>query len=266
MTAFQYTHHRAAADSLVRYMEEQPGVVAVILGGSVAKGMARPDSDIDGEIVVTPQRYAQLEQEQRLSECVFGYCGYEGGYFDLKYMTKSFIEAVAQRGSEPARNAFVSARCLWTSDPDIPGLIEAAQRYPVEEKADKMLSFYSALALNEGYFWRMSQQEPYLRTRAVADIVLFGLRLVLASREVLFPCQKSLMATAGRLPQAQEAVRLAQALLNHPDDAEKDAFVAAVMEASGYIPPQDDGAQVLTRYIADNEQWWYKTRPLIAEW
>lgn len=38
--------------TMVRHFREQKGVIAFIFGGSVAKGMERADSDLDGMAVV----------------------------------------------------------------------------------------------------------------------------------------------------------------------------------------------------------------------
>ena len=45
----------------------------------------------------------------------------------------------------------------------------------------------------------------------------------------------------------------------------KSAFVSSVLDFIRYEPPKDY-SEVLTRFIDDNELWWYKKRPVIAEW
>lgn len=261
-------HHRKAIDNLVEYFKPDPEAIAVILGGSVAKGLERPNSDIDALIIVTDECYARREKSNTLCECISGHCDYEGGYFDLKYLTKSFLIAVAEKGSEPARNAFLHSRCLYSSDPEIANLIERIPVFQQSEKADKLLSFYSALSLNEGYFWSMSENgtNPYLRIRAISDLLHFGLRIVLEQREILFPCSKSLVATLERLtPPPTLTLNAAQQLIQNPTNQTKQAFVDAVLAESGFVPPADD-SEVLTRFVEDNEQWWLKNRPVIPEW
>lgn len=260
-----YPHHRESIRNLVRYFRGQEGVLALILGGSVARDQAREDSDLDAMVVVTSQRLRELERGHRLAECVFDECTYPGGYFDVKYGDIAYLEAAADRGSEPTRHAFLGARCLFSLDGRIPALLERIPCFQREEKADKMLSFYSAVTWNAGYLWQSSAGAPYLRTRATADLVLFGLRLVLEDREILFPCHKDLLPAVRRLPDGEELAQAAERLLAEPDDQTKDAFVRKVLEAVVYDPPQDY-AEVLTRFIRDNEQWWLLNRPPIAEW
>lgn len=260
-----YPHHERALESLKAYFSKEPGVIALIFGGSVAKGLERPDSDIDAMVIVTDERYEELKAQNQLAQVITGYCDYEGGYFDIKYMTKDYLAAAADHGSEPTRNSFLKSRCLMTSDPEIPELVKKVQEFQKQEKADKMLSFYAALELNRGYFWSFPEN-LLLRTRAVADIAFFTLRLLLEDQEVLFPCAKSLTIAVERLENKPENVlELCREFLQNPCDETKDAFVNPVLDFISFRPPED-GNKVLTRFVEDNEQWWYKTRPLIAEW
>ena len=259
-------HHKKSLENLIDYFKSDPDVVAVVLGGSVAKGLERPDSDIDAIVVVTDERYALLEKENRIAECIFGRCTYEHGYFDIKYTTVNYLETLAARGSEPARNAFRASVCVYGGDEHIRALIKEIPVFQKQEKADKMLSFYSALSLGDGYFWNMSHSNAYLRMRAASDIVLYGLRLVLQNNEILFPCHKALLETVANLENKPEnIVEKAERFLKELTDESKNEFVGAVLGYIDYAPPENYDA-VLTRFIDDNEIWWYKKRPNIAEW
>jgi len=261
----QYKHHEKAVVELTRHFENVDGAVAAFLGGSVAKGTARADSDVDAVIVVTDEKYRSLEAEGRVAECVYK-CDYEGGYWDIKYHTIEYLRAMAEKGSEPSRNTFHRAQCLFARDAEIVALVEKIPVYPRHEKEDKMLSFHSAFALNEGYFWSVSGDNPYLRVRTAADVVLFGLRLLLAEREVLFPCQRRLVATVRESgPECAEAADKAGEFLARMDDGAKEAFKSALFAALKYRAPEDFSV-VLSRFVADWEQWWYRQRPLIVEW
>ncbi len=261
-----YPHHEQALENLKAYFSKEPGVIAVIFGGSVAKGLERPDSDIDAMIVVTDERYEELRNQNLLSQVIFGYCDYEGGYFDVKYMTKGYLAAAADHGSEPTRNSFVKSRCLMTTDPEIPELVERIQTFQKQEKADKQLSFYAALSLNTGYFWHFIQEDPLLKARTVSDIAFFTLRLLLEDREIFFPCAKSLIKTVERLSDKPAGVlENCRAFLENPCDDTLHAFVNPVLAFIEFRPPENYDL-VLSRYTEDNEQWWYQSRPLIAEW
>lgn len=261
-----YQHHRESIKNLIEYFKGENGIIAIILGGSVAKGLARKDSDIDAQIIVTQEKYKKLCAEGRQGECIFGHCTYPEGYFDIKYYTKDFLKAAADHGSEPARNAFLCATCLFSIDPEIPDLIKEIPVFQKKEKNDKMLSFYSALHLNMDYFWKMSEHEVFLRHKSAVDIVFFGLRLLLQENEILFPCHKSLFQTVAAMQNKPEKIlEKAENLLTSPTTENKEKFVTSLLDFLDYQPPKDL-SEILTRYIADHELWWYQTRPLIAEW
>lgn len=260
-----YLHHQESVEKLLEYFRPDPDVTAIILGGSVAKGLERSDSDIDAIVVVTPEKLQQLQAEGRRTECIFGYCTYPEGYFDIKYCDREFLEAAAQRGSEPARNAFLMARCLYTRDPEIPELIARIPVFQKREQPEKLLSFYAGYVLNSGYFWRMSDSDRYLRCRAAADLVFFAYRMLLQEHETLFPCHKSLVATLKRLPDMEPLITQGELLLERMDDESKEEFCRLFTMRTRYQPPQDHSA-VLSRYVTDHETWWYQARPLISEW
>lgn len=261
-----YEHHRQSIPRLIDHFKEDPNVLALFLGGSVAKGLARPDSDLDAGVVVTPEYHARLAEEGRLAECISGECTYEGGYFDIKYYTVEFLEAAAEHGSEPARNAFLCSQCLFTRQPRIAEIVERIPVFQEQEREEKLLSFYSAMSLNMNYFWAMSENDLFLRMRAAVDIVHFGLRMLLEEERVLFPCPKSLFATVERLAhKSKDICEKANCLLRGLDDASKNDFVDTLLGFLTYQPPEAL-SDVLTRYVDDFEQWWYHTRPFIAEW
>ena len=71
-----FKHHEESIQNLIAYFSDDQSVLAIILGGSVAKGIERADSDIDAAVVVTDQYYTELVKESRLSEDIFGHCTY----------------------------------------------------------------------------------------------------------------------------------------------------------------------------------------------
>lgn len=261
-----YEHHKESIEKLIDYFRNDTEVIAVILGGSVAKGCARIDSDIDAMVVVTDDRYNQLLKDNKLSECISGYCTYENGYFDIKYLTKNYLTSVANHGSEPARNAYKSAQCIYSKDDEIYNLITLIPIFQKSEKENKLLSFYSAFELNSGYFWGASENNVYLRVRTATDIVLYGYRMLLQENEVLFPCHKSLLKAVTELKNKPDnIIEKANHFLETIDNETKDDFVNSILQFIEYEPPKDD-SKVLTRFIDDNELWWYKERPVITEW
>lgn len=120
--------------------------------------------------------------------------------------------------------------------------------------------------MNAGYFWNFIEEDPLLKARTVSDIAFFTLRLLLEDQEVLFPCAKSLVKTIERLEHKPEGVLdRCREFLENPCEQTREAFTRPVLDFISFRPPENSD-EVLTRFVEDNEQWWYKTRPLIAEW
>ncbi|MBZ0308487.1 MAG: nucleotidyltransferase domain-containing protein, partial [Anaerolineae bacterium] len=56
-------HHQQAIDRLTAHFQDDSAFLALIIGGSIVKGLARPDSDIDFMLVATPDEYARRVQQ-----------------------------------------------------------------------------------------------------------------------------------------------------------------------------------------------------------
>lgn len=172
---------------------------------------------MDALVILTPEAYAKKLAEGRTAECVFGHCTYEGGYFDVKYMTKDYIQAAAQHGSEPTRNSFVGARVLFSSDPEVAEILPKIGVFPLWEREDKMLSFYGNYRLNCGYFLKGCKAEGYLRLLSVGQVVYSVYRMILQENEMLFPCNRRLEETVEAAPRKPEGiVELGRAGRGHP--------------------------------------------------
>jgi len=262
----KYQHHADSVEKLSVKLREDPEVLALVLAGSVAKGVEKPDSDLDVFVVLADEKHARLAAECRLSVCDYENCAYESGYFDIKHLTLGQLRAVAERGSEPARDAWTKARCVFSRVTEIGELIPKIAVFREEERAEKMLSFYSAFTLNVNYYWHESGGNAYLRARSAADIVLFAYRMMLQEAGVLFSCHKSLEAQIAALPEKPDGI-LAKSgrLLTEQSNAAKEDSELTVKAFVKYAPPADFNV-VLSRYAEDNEWWWYKTRPIITEW
>lgn len=263
-----YAHHQRSIQNLKGYYEGQEGVIAAVLDGSVVKGTARPDSDIDAIVVVTEEKFAKLKEEGRMTELVFGHCTYEGGYFDIKYKTKSLLEEAAERASEPTRNAYVKAKVLFSSDPDIAPLVSRIAAYPEKERAEKILCFQANLELNRGYFLNcVPAGNAYMRAHLAQEIVYSVYRLILAENRVLFPCNRRLEeAVSGCVRRPENILALGAAFLKEISKENCDAFVSAFLQTTELnmdVPMNE----ILSAYTLYYEDWWRENvLPFPNEW
>ena len=197
-------HHADSIRNVVRKLEGEPHIRAVLLGGSIAHGFAKPDADIDIAIVVTAEEFARRRATNELTWVSHDLCNYPGGYVDAKFMDEDFLRKVALRGSEPARFAFKDAQILFSRIDGLEGLLADIMRYPVESKADRVARFAAQLV---GWRWFFTEgvkkDSAYLKMLAVQKVVLFSCRIVLAENELLFPFHKWMLRVtlaAPRLP------------------------------------------------------------------
>ena len=116
-----YQHHEESLKIMEKMFREREGVIALVFGGSVAKGMERPDSDLDGMVIVTDACYEELAKENRLAEVIPGHCTYEGGYFDVKIrvLREIYDEGVSEAGGGERQRTHEEFLC------EIPGAFYA---------------------------------------------------------------------------------------------------------------------------------------------
>lgn len=261
-----YQHHKESLENLKNYFADKEEVIAVIFGGSVAKGCERPDSDLDAMVVVTEEKYEIRQKENQTAETIQGHCTYEGGYFDIKYMTKRFLADAAERGSEPARNAFVQSVVLFTKDPEIPDLVSRIPVFQKGEKEEKMLSFYADFWLNYYYFLKCCPIDGYMKLHAVNEVIYSIYRMILQEHEILFPSNRRLEEFVHNISdETAHLVSLGRKSAETQEMEVLDEFVSCFLGLTTYEAPTEIGS-VLSRYTTDFEQWWRVPRPNINEW
>ncbi len=165
--------------------------LALIIGGSLAKGRARPDSDVDVLIVATDEEAAARQAAGQIQWLNREVADWPGGYAEGKIINRQFLLDVAARGSEPARAAFTGAIIAFSRLPALAELLARIPVYPEAARASKMASFYAQVLIHTWYMAEAEKrQDAYLRTWAASQLVLFGGRLILAYNRRLFPYHK----------------------------------------------------------------------------
>lgn len=261
-------HHIDSIQKLKEYFIDMDGMIAIVLDGSVVKGNARPDSDIDAIIVVTEEKFAELAAQNRLAEVIAGHCTYEGGYFDIKYKTKAILQRSARYASEPTRNAYVKAQVLYSKDKEIEELVPRIAAYPEHETADKIRCFNANLQLNRGYFLHcVPESNAYMRAHLADEIVYSVYRLILIENRILFPCNRRLEETVQQCSRRPENIlELGTKFLREITPENCEAFVTAFWRQSG-LPLTEDVSENCSQYVKFYEDWWMRERaPFPNEW
>jgi len=186
-----YAHHKKTIEKAIAKLKSNQKIIAVILGGSVAHGFASENSDIDLMLVLSESDYQQALENGNLEYFDNESADYPNGYVEGKYISESFIQAVAEKGSEPARFAFKDAIVLYSASDKLSSLISAAAAYPKDRKYDNMEKFYAQF---EGWNWMyyegLKRNDIYVINHSVISLCLFAGRLLLTYNELLYPYHK----------------------------------------------------------------------------
>lgn len=261
-----YQHHIESLQKMKDYFADKDEVIALIFGGSVAKGCEREDSDLDAMVVISDDKYAERKSRNATAETLDDLCTYDSGYIDVKYMNKQFIKDAAEMGSEPTRNAFVKAQVLFTKDSEIPDIVARIPVFQEQEKAEKMLSFYSNFWLNYYYFLKSCPVDGYMQLHATNEVIYSLYRMILQQNNILFPSNRRLEEFVKTISsETEHLVILGKIFASSQDMKDGDAFVDYFMKIIDYKFPEDIGV-VLSQYTTDFEQWWRIPRPNINEW
>ena len=186
-----HDHHQRAIDRLSDAYCDDPRFRALIIGGSVAKGYARADSDVDFLIVASDEAFEQHRSARDLFINRRDLCDYEGGFVDGKIINLAFLTDLADKGNEPSRAAFEGAFAAYSHVPDLDVLLQRIPVYPETGHEERIRAFYSMAFIQH---WLIHEAERhgnrYAITRAASQLALFTGRLILAHNRRLFPYHK----------------------------------------------------------------------------
>ncbi|MCU1509083.1 MAG: hypothetical protein JWQ12_1348 [Glaciihabitans sp.] len=250
-------------DAIARYVERvstQASVLAVVITGSIVRGTERPDSDIDLYLVVTEEAWDTAWLHHRLMYTETEGIGYEGGYFDVKLATLSYLDDAAERGDDPVRDSFAHSSIAFSRVDDLADRLERAARVPDEQWMSRAASFLAQVRLHGGYFldnaYRAS--DNLLLQHAAVHAVVAADRALLALNHVTFQGQKYLTKTTAVLERKPHGwQQLVDDLLSAPSPTTSGALTAALEEFYDWPLPRE---QTLSRFIVDNElAWRYRT-------
>ncbi|MGA9762789.1 MAG: nucleotidyltransferase domain-containing protein [Gaiellaceae bacterium] len=193
-------HERLIARACERFSSE-PELLGLIVGGSVAHGLATPSSDLDVMLVFSDAAAAERLEQGELAIFDDTLADYEDGYLDGKVIGLGFIDEVAARGSEPARWAFQDAFVAFSRVEGLEARIAAAAAYPEQEREEKLRDFASHAMLMEWFMREADKRhDRYLAVFAGSRLALYAGRTVLALNRMLYPYHKWFLHELERAP------------------------------------------------------------------
>jgi predicted nucleotidyltransferase len=186
-----HTHHIQSIQNVTEYFQRDPEVEALLLGGSIAHGFETATSDVDILIFVSDEAYKRRLETNQIHFFNTELTTYAGGYVDGKYSTRSFVQQVIEKGSEPARFAFAGSQILFNKIDGFADEVRKAAEYPKENQAERIQRFYAQF---EAWHWycgeAIQKGNQYLLGTSISKFILFSGRLILAHNELLYPYHK----------------------------------------------------------------------------
>lgn len=202
-----YPHQQQAIDYIEEKFRNDSGVLALLLSGSIAHGFNTERSDVDLNIVVSAERYAELAAAGKLTYWESAEAFYPGGYFDGKFISLDYLELVRGRGNEPTRFALHDARILFDRTGEVSSLLKAIAAYPAEGAEERKLRFLGQLRAWKWYCDEaLKAGNPYLLDTALPRMILFGGRLLLTDNGRFYPYHKWFMRVLGEAPDLPEGL------------------------------------------------------------
>ena len=257
-------HHERTVHKLADHFAKQEDCLAVIVSGSVAKGVEKDDSDIDAILVFTDEACKAKWDRNELFYWTTDFCDYPGGYIDGKIVDLAYMRAAAERGNEVTRAAFKDALIVHCRLPEIKELVARIPVYQLDEQREKIQSFYAQF---ECAFWYVGEalrrDDKYLLTHAVSELILYGGRLILAHNQVLFPYHKLFMEELRAAPEKPDhLMELIDSLLDEPGAETARAFYDAIKRFRWW----NEAAEMWqVRYMRDTELAWLENKAYVGD-
>ncbi|HEU5086519.1 MAG TPA: nucleotidyltransferase domain-containing protein [Roseiflexaceae bacterium] len=250
-----FDHHRLTIERLRERFERDPEALALIVLGSVGRGDARADSDVDCCLVVTDAAYQRRQATGELGFSADDLAEYPHGQAGGIVVDGRFLHDVAERGPEPARFAFAGTYLAFSRIAGLQDTLERIPRYPEHERHEKLVSFVSQLPVHASYLELGEySRNPYLLAQTAVELVLFGGRLILAHNRMLYPGRKWFMRELERAPDKPSGLlERARALVAQPTIAHSRAFMEMALTFQPWPQAPEGG---MLRYQRDREQTW----------
>lgn len=248
-------HHRRTMERLVERFAEDSRFLALIIVGSVARGWEKEDSDLDIILVAADEEYARRIPSSEFHYFTTDLCDYPGGYVDGKIVDMAFLHDVVERGSEPARAAFVGAILAYSRIPELQELLTRIPVYPDGEQRSRIESFHAQVLAMRWYMGEADKQDnQYLRMQVASDLVLYGGRMILAHNRILYPYHKWLLKALAQAPlQPEHLMERIDQLLANPCRDTAEHFCDCILGFTDWPqPPEGWGA----RFMRDVEWTW----------
>ena len=253
-----YAHHRQTIENLQACYEQDPGYLALIVIGSVGRGEARPESDLDFYLVVPQAVYEERQARNATSlhanEHSVLPCTEANGYLT----SVTAMQALRDRGNEIERWIFIQPLVVFARDPAIYKLVSDIPSYPEQGRIRRMESFHSQMYYHISFFeFAYYSQIKYLVYETAVKLILSIGRLILADNRILYPNRKWFFRELMKAPDQPAGLCDAmEAFLDAPTIAAGHQLIEMVDGYKAYpLPPEGVKARIDQQPILNLEAW-----------
>jgi hypothetical protein len=253
-----YAHHRQTIENLKACYEHEGDYLALIIIGSVARGEAREDSDVDFYLVVNQQAYADCMA--RHDDCVDAHeysvspCAEANGYL----ISTPALQAIRDHGNEIERWMFTKAMVAFSKDAEVDRLIAEIPCYPEQGRTRRMESFHSQMHYHISFFeFAYLSQTKYLIYETATKLILSIGRLILADNRILYPNRKWFFRELGKATDKPAGICEAmEAFLDVPTIEAGHQLIEMVEQYKDYpLPLEGMQARISQESILNLEEW-----------
>ena len=257
-------HHQESIEKFLNIYRNDPSILAILLGGSIAHGFDKANSDIDICLLVDNKEFQKRKSANKLAFSLWDICTYEEGYIDCKVLSTDLLNRIAKQGSDPARYAFKDNAILFSRIHNLEDIFKKICAYPKQDKSERRNRFAAQLLAWKWYYSEgIKKQNKYLEFLSIQKIVLFSCRIVLNENEMLYPYHKWLLKVV------ETADKKPTEFLNKLNDLLEKNTVDLVnsfcLEILSFINFTEQTIDWPNYFLKDSEQNWLEHEPPVED-
>lgn len=250
--------HRKTIENLKKPFVEHEDHLAFIVVGSVAKGEAREDSDVDFYLVVDQQVYEARSKKNAAYVDAHEYCVSPCTEANGYLISMPALRAMCDHGNEIDRWTFTKALVVFSSDQEINRLVVDIPRYPEQDRVRRMESYHSQMYYHISFFeFACCSQTKYLIYETATKLILSIGRLILADNRILYPNRKWFFLELQKAP--DKPVGICEAMEAFLDTLSIPAGHQLIQMMEGHkeypLPPEGMKARIAQESTLNLEEW-----------
>jgi hypothetical protein len=253
-----FEQHSKTIENLKEHFEQDEENLTLIVIGSVARGDAMPDSDVDFYLVVSDSAFTDLSARDATDIDASEYCAAPCPGAGGSALTIAAMREIREPGNEIARWAFQQARFIFCREPEINRLVEEILKYPEAGRIRRMESYYSQIFYHFSFFeFAYYSQTKYLIYETATKMILSAGRLILADNRMLYPNRKRFFSELQRAPDQPSGMCEAMlAFLDQPTIEAGQKIIGLLQSHKAYPqPPEGMEARIHKESLLNLEEW-----------